>query len=214
MLTIIAGEKSGFQLKSPENIRPILARIKKSIFDIIKLKISGATFLDLFAGSGSIGLEALSRGANRCVFVEKENLCISVLYENINFLQYKDKSYVIQADILKDLFWIDKIRKYLETNNLSGFDIIFIGAPYFVKNVKHKFKTTKINSEDLNLSYRNKKLSNMCSTTIKLVYNSEILNKDGLVIVQHSIKEDVNFYKFKVLRNEKYGDTIVDFLKL
>ena len=213
MLTIIAGEKSGFELKSPENIRPILARIKKSVFDIIKTKISQSIFLDLFAGSGSVGLEALSRGAKSVVFVEKEKQCVSVLYENINFLQYIEKGFVINADILKDLFWIDKVRKYLENNNSTGFDIIFVGAPY-VEKTRMKYEEWKMAEGQTHehKSVKKKHLLNLCSPTIKLVYNSEIMKKDGIMIVQRSIKENLDFYKYRCIRTEKYGDTIVDFL--
>jgi 16S rRNA (guanine966-N2)-methyltransferase len=212
MLKIIGGEKSGFELKSPKHIRPILARIKKSIFDIIKTKVVQSTFLDLFAGSGSVGLEALSRGAKNVVFVEKDKHCVSILYENINFLQYNQKSFVITADVLKDLFWIDKVRKYFYQNNLAGFDIIFIGAPYVSKIVSQnlEFKNGEYKIETYNLKL--KKMLNLSSPTIKLVYNSEILKKDGVLIVQHSVREKIEFYKYKCFRTEKYGDTMVTFL--
>lgn len=212
MLTIIGGEKCGFELKSPENIRPILARIKKSVFDIIKTKIPQSIFLDLFAGSGSVGLEALSRGAKSAVFVEKEKRCVSVLYENINLLQYREKSFVINADILKDLFWIDKVRKYLENNNSTGFDMIFIGAPYIGQITNYKLKIKNLKFKNYILKSKYNVLLNICSPTIKLVYNSEIIKKDTILIVQRSIKENIDFYKFKCIRTEKYGDTIVDFL--
>ncbi|MFQ3675094.1 MAG: RsmD family RNA methyltransferase [Endomicrobiia bacterium] len=212
MLKIIAGEKSGFELKSPENIRPILARIKKSVFDIIRARISQSIFLDLFAGSGSVGLEALSRGAKSVVFVEKEKRCISVLYENINFLQYREKSFVINADVLKDLFWIDKVRKYLTKSDTTGFDIIFVGAPYVGKVTNYKFGIKDLEHKFYNFKSKDKVLLNLCSPTVKLIYNSEIMKKDGIMIVQRSIKENLDFYKYKCIRTEKYGDTIVDFL--
>lgn len=201
MIRIIGGEKSGFVIKSPQKIRPILARIKKSVFDIIKLRIVDSLFLDLYAGSGAVGLESLSRGAKFCFFVEKNSKCVSTLYENIKHLQYEEKSFVVRADILKDLFWIDKARKVVSRYDKKNFDIIFIGAPYFEKVFDENFS-------------QKRKLLNLCSDTVKLIYNSELLRKEGLLIVQHSIKESVDFYNFKHLKTEEYSDTIVDFLTL
>ncbi len=214
MLKIISGEKSGFEISSAENIRPILARIKKSVFDIITPKLNNALFLDLFAGSGAVGLESLSRGTKKVVFVEKDSRSVSFIYKNINKLGYNDRSYIIKADILKDLFWIDKVRKFFDKNGDVGFDIIFIGAPYVADVSNYKFKVKSFQYDTYNPKTKNKVLLNFSSPTLKLVYNSEILKKDGILILQHSIKEKVNFYNYKIWRTEKYGDTIVDFLKI
>ena len=84
-MRIIAGEKKGAKLKAPRGLatRPLLARIKKSLFSILEPGLKGARFLDLFAGSGSVGLEALSRGAEGCVFVDNKPVCIRIIKTNL-----------------------------------------------------------------------------------------------------------------------------------
>ena len=84
-IQIIGGEKRGKKLLIPEDtdIRPTKNILRKALFDIINMKISGATFLDLFCGSGAIGIEAISRGAKLSVFVDENNSVISILKKNI-----------------------------------------------------------------------------------------------------------------------------------
>src|SRR3989344_350062 len=71
--------------------RPILARIKKSLFDILKTRIEGARFLDLFAGSGSVGMEALSRGAGKVVFVDANAYCAKWIEKTLSKIQGRDE---------------------------------------------------------------------------------------------------------------------------
>lgn len=204
MLKIIGGEKKGRLIYSPKDIRPILSRIKKSLFDIIKSEILNAIILDLYAGSGAVGLEMLSRGAQYCIFVEKDRYCSKIIGQNIKLLNYENRCYVIVADVLKDLFWVEKTRRILSSltrknDTEIGFDIIFIGAPY-VKKI--------INTSD----EKKNVLTNFSSPTIKLLYYSNLLKNNKILIVQHSIKENVDYYKFTLFRQEKYGDTVLTFL--
>ncbi|MCX7940424.1 MAG: RsmD family RNA methyltransferase, partial [Endomicrobia bacterium] len=93
MIKIISGEFKGRLLKAPKNARPILAQIKKSVFDILTPYLKDCLFLDLYAGSGAVGIEALSRGAKFCVFVEKEKSSLRVLSENIISLKCEHRCY-------------------------------------------------------------------------------------------------------------------------
>ena len=84
-LRIQSGAAGGRKLKSPPKgaeVRPILARIRKSLFDILRPRLSGALFLDLFAGTGTVGLEALSNGARRAVFVDVNRACCRVIHQD------------------------------------------------------------------------------------------------------------------------------------
>ncbi len=193
MIKIISGEFKGRILKAPKNIRPILAQIKKSIFDILTPYLEDCLFLDLYAGSGAVGIEALSRGAKFCFFVEKDKRCLRVLSQNIISLNCQDRCYIIKADVLKDLFWVEKIKKILyEKFKREDIDIIFVGAPYFEKEYN---------------------LLNLSSPTIEIISNSSLLNKNGILVVQHSKKEVVETDKFTCFREESYGDTIVSFFR-
>lgn len=200
MIKIISGEFKGRLLKTPKNIRPILAQIKKSVFDILTPYLNSCIFLDLYAGSGAVGLEAVSRGANFCVFVEKDRFSLRCISENIINLNCQEKTYVVKADILKDLIWVEKVRKVLyEKFGRCDFDIIFIGAPYVEKRLKDGVET--------------KVLTNFSNPTIEIIYHSKLLNKNGILVVQHSKKEILNKERFNCFREETYGDTIVSFLK-
>ncbi len=193
MIKIISGEFKGRILKTPKNIRPILAQIKKSVFDILTPYLKDCLFLDLYAGSGAVGIEAISRGAKFCFFVEKDKRCLRVLSQNVIGLNCQDRCYIIKADILKDLFWVEKTKKILyERFKKENFDIIFVGAPYFEKEYI---------------------LLNLCSPTIEIISNSNLLSRDGILVVQHSKKEVVETKRFSCFRQETYGDTIVSFFR-
>jgi 16S rRNA (guanine966-N2)-methyltransferase len=121
-MRIIGGSAKRRSLKSPSHsigIRPILGRIKKSLFDILTPRLAGSQFLDLYAGSGAVGIEALSRGAAYATFVDLNPASLSVVRQNLSKLQLFDKARVVRADATKQLA------------HLGGpFDLIFMGPPY------------------------------------------------------------------------------------
>jgi len=96
--------------------------VKESIFNIIQFQVADALVLDLFAGTGNLGLEALSRGSRKAVFVEKEPSAIKVLRKNCVNLGYLHKSTILSMDVLKAI-------KKLSCNG-ERFDIVFMDPPY------------------------------------------------------------------------------------
>jgi len=104
-------------------VRPILARVKKSLFDIIRAKVAGGRFLDLYAGSGAVGIEALSRGAAFTVFIDSEKSCVRLIKSMLARFDAEDRSKVSLANVLDGLEWL----RYKE---LSPFDVVFLGPPY------------------------------------------------------------------------------------
>ena len=120
-LKIIGGLVKGKKIKSCKGlyVRPVLARIKKSLFDIIQHDLKDAECLDLFSGTGSIGLEAISRGAKYVIFVEKHPVAIQTIRHNINLLRFEQKSKLLSGDV----FVITKDIK-------RKFDIIFLDPPF------------------------------------------------------------------------------------
>lgn len=200
MIKIISGEFKGRLLKAPKNARPILAQIKKSVFDTLTPYLQECIFLDLYAGSGAVGIEALSRGAKFCVFVEKQKSSLKVLSENIIMLNCQSRCYIIKADVLKDLFWVEKAKEILKSKfDKTSFDIIFIGAPY----VERRYFDDRKFFE----------LKKMCEPTLQIVANSNLLTKDGVLVLQHSKKETFNTYNFELFRVKKYGETLISFLR-
>lgn len=122
MVRIISGDKKGFKLKtvSASGMRPIPDRIKEAVFAILGNFEGHETVLDLFAGSGSFGLEALSRGAGFAFFVELNRRVYECLIENIQKLGYMHKSKCLRVDAYRFL------RK-----TADSFDIIYVAPPQF-----------------------------------------------------------------------------------
>lgn len=122
-LKVIAGTAGGRLLKTlPQedlSIRPMLGRMKKSIFDIIQFKIPDSKFLDLFAGVGSVGIEAISRGAREVVFAELSNVSLSFIKHNVNMLGFDDRARIVKCDVIKDFEILQ-----------DKYDIVFMGPPY------------------------------------------------------------------------------------
>ena len=100
-MRIISGKARGTKLDTleGENTRPTLDRVKESIFNIIQFTVSDAVVLDLFAGSGQLGIEALSRGAEKCVFVDFSPKSLAVVKSNIELCRFAQQSSVVSIQI-------------------------------------------------------------------------------------------------------------------
>ncbi|HPN73487.1 MAG TPA: 16S rRNA (guanine(966)-N(2))-methyltransferase RsmD [Candidatus Omnitrophota bacterium] len=124
MMRIIGGEFRSRKIESPSSgaARPTKDRVRESVFNIISPRIAGSRALDLFAGSGAYGLEALSRGAASCVFVENNPECAGVISRNIEKLKVRERASIEVLDVYR----------YLEEIGKRGekFDIVFSDAPY------------------------------------------------------------------------------------
>ncbi|HYG83741.1 MAG TPA: 16S rRNA (guanine(966)-N(2))-methyltransferase RsmD [Verrucomicrobiae bacterium] len=120
---LIAGKYGGRMLATPKNNRthPMSERIRGSLFNILGEAVQGAVVLDAFAGSGSLGLEALSRGALRVVFTEKDRVAARVIEENAHALRIDDKKY----DVIKTT-----LNNWLSSSTSQEFDLIFCDPPY------------------------------------------------------------------------------------
>ncbi len=123
-MRIIAGSVKGRILYSPKgkHIRPTSDRIKEALFSIIAYWLNGAKVLDLYAGTGSLGIEGLSRGASGAVFVDRDRESVRTIKKNLQITNYTSKATIIQMDA-------DLALTYLAENNFT-FDIIFMDPPY------------------------------------------------------------------------------------
>ena len=123
-MRVISGSARGTKLSSIDSIntRPTLDRVKESLFNIIQNKIEDSVVLDLFAGSGAIGIEFLSRGAKKAYFCEKSHEAAEMIYKNLEKTRFLSKSNLFKQDYKKCL-------KELKGKDLK-FDIIFIDPPY------------------------------------------------------------------------------------
>lgn len=121
-MRIISGKAKGTKLYTLEgtNTRPTLDRVKESIFNIIQRDIPNAVVLDLFAGSGAIGLEMLSRGAQKAILCDSSEEAIKIIKKNVQKTHMEEKSEIYNIDFK---YCIEKVQK-------QKFDIIYIDPPY------------------------------------------------------------------------------------
>ncbi|WZL74798.1 16S rRNA (guanine(966)-N(2))-methyltransferase RsmD [Clostridiaceae bacterium 35-E11] len=123
-MRVIAGSLKGRRLKTPKGIetRPTTDRVKESIFSIIHAHIIDSIIIDLFSGTGNLGIEALSRGAEKVFFVDKNKNSIQLIKENIESMGLKSKSEILFCDALKAIKQLASLS--------HKFDIIFMDPPY------------------------------------------------------------------------------------
>lgn len=123
-MRVIAGQAKGRKLLSVpgEGTRPITDRVKEALFAILGGAVEGATFLDLFAGTGAVGIEALSRGAKRAVFVERGRQAGRVLRQNLQLTGLAGRAKVVQDDVFK---FISKEKER------ESFDFIYVAPPQY-----------------------------------------------------------------------------------
>tara|TARA_B100000029_G_scaffold132475_1_gene126367 strand:- start:795 stop:1346 length:552 start_codon:yes stop_codon:yes gene_type:complete len=175
-MRIISGEFKGKKILQPKDklTRPLKDMVKESIFNILEhsnlflFKIKKAKILDLFSGSGSFGLECISRGADHVTFFENYSAALSVLNKNINKLNCSSKIMICEKDIFS-----------IELKNLKKFDLIFIDPPF-----------------------KNEKISEL----IFKIKNSNILNKNGLIVLHRQVNNKDKFSdNFHIYKEKIYG---------
>lgn len=171
----------------PEGIRPTQNIARKIVFDILDHDLEDMSFLDLFAGSGSMAFEALSRGAQRVVMIEKEKKCVNVIQKNIEILNIsqlidRKQTYgVIHKDAYASI-------KLFTKENLK-FDIIFVDPPYG---------------------------RNLAKKALNHLLEHDILQPNCMVIVQREKSETLPDYsgRFLLYKERKLGSTILTVLTL
>ena len=186
-MRIISGQFKGKKLLEPNDkkTRPLKDLVKESLFNIIKhskkfnIDLKKSNILDLFAGVGSFGLEALSRGAKHTVFIENYYEVLTILKKNIENLDLSKKCEVLEKDILNDL-------NFKELNR--SFDIIYLDPPFKEKNI---------------------------NLLIMKINKSNILKKNGVIILHRHKNENDQFIKESIIVEEKqYGVSKIIFLSL
>ena len=171
-MRIISGILKGKKINEPKDIktRPLKDLTKESIFNIIahtnkfKVNLTNANVLDLFSGVGSFGIECLSRGAKKVVFIENYNGVLPILKKNLSYLNENNNYEILNINIYEDETFIKLDNK---------FDIIFLDPPYRDKHINKlllKIKKTKIlNQNGIIILHRNKKEVNSITSDFKIV---------------------------------------------
>ena len=121
-MRIISGKARGTKLYTleGENTRPTLDRVKESLFNILQTKLKDAIVLDLFAGSGALGIESLSRGEKKAIFCDHNKEAINVIKKNLNKTNFEGQSLILKTDY----------QKALESIKDEKIDIIYLDPPY------------------------------------------------------------------------------------
>jgi 16S rRNA (guanine966-N2)-methyltransferase len=120
-MRVISGTAKGRTLKSPgAATRPITDRAKESLFNILGTRVRGATVLDLFAGAGSVGIEALSRDARAATFVELDREALRAIRDNLTLTRLADRARIVRLDVFKFL-----------RRNAERYDLIYVAPPQY-----------------------------------------------------------------------------------
>ncbi|MEW6740957.1 MAG: 16S rRNA (guanine(966)-N(2))-methyltransferase RsmD [Nitrospirota bacterium] len=180
------GFKKAFLKKGEEDeLRPTSAKVRQAIFNILGDRIIDAAFLDLYAGTGAVGIEALSRGAKKTVFVDDSSLRVNIIKDLIEKFGFKDRAVVIKDDAKH---FLRKITPNSKLQTQDSFDIIFVDPPY---------------------------ASGELDIVLPLIDERGILGDNGIVIAEHSSKKKLlsEIGSLKLIKTYKYGDTLLSFYK-
>ena len=121
-LRVSGGEARGRRLRTPKNIRPTQGIVKQAIFNMIGPGVDGATVLDLFAGSGAIGIEALSRGAATVWFVDQQPRGLAILRQNLDALGFKERAHLVRGEVVR---WLES-----SPSVVRNADFVILDPPY------------------------------------------------------------------------------------
>ena len=184
-MQITSGDSRGKKLFFAESlhVRPTSDKVRSAVFDVIRFNFKGSKFLDLYAGTGAVGIQALSEGAILSFFVEENWKCINTIRKNIKELNFNEKATIIKK----------KVEIFLSDSNvddiLKNFNFIFLDPPYNLTDNEYEFVVQKLSS------------SIFVGTTVIVEHSSKRLNSDFFM------KLGFSDYKFK-----KYGDTALSIL--
>ena len=145
-MRVIAGSRRSLPLKTLQGdaTRPTADKYKETLFNCIQADVPDSLFLDLFSGSGAIGIEALSRGAKRAVLVENSKEALSVIKQNVHFTKFDSEAEIIHGDVISYLRRLSKV----------NFDIIYIDPPYgkgLEREALEILDTKEFDNEDLKI---------------------------------------------------------------
>ena len=180
-MKVISGTLKGRKIEgyNIDGTRPTMDRVKESLFGTIQNNVKNSTVLDLFAGSGQLGIEAISNGAKLCYFIDNNNEVIKILNKNITNLNINNKSKVILSD------WKKALNNFKEKN--ITFDLIFVDPPYdynVYEKILHKVSELNLLNKGglIILEHHNLKL--------KETYNNLTISKE-----KNYGNKSVNIYK-------------------
>lgn len=184
-MRIIAGTFRSRQLKSLKGLplRPTSDRLRETLFDVLQTRIEGSRFVDVFAGTGAVGIEAVSRGAKEVVFIEKHRPTVELIRKNLESLEIRTGVRVLPIDAIRGL---QKLAAE-QTGSSNAFDIVFLDPPYADADEYEQVLT--------------------------LLGDAPLLNPGGLAIAEHRRSFDLpkTFGRLQAVRTLQQGDATLTF---
>lgn len=163
-----------------ERLRPTSSKVREALFDILRDSVEGATFVDLYAGTGTVGFESLSRGAAKAVFIEPDPAMIQTMKRNAHDFGFSEKVQIVQGRADEFLTKAASVHE--------KYDIFFLDPPYQSDEIEE---------------------------VLPLLGRKELLQEDGIVIVEHFFKKKLPKHEgfLKMHKNYRYGDTMLTLYK-
>ena len=188
-MRIIAGEFRGRKLLPPvgEVTRPITDRAKQSLFDVIAPAVEGARVYDCFAGTGSMGLECLSRGAAYVTFFEADRPALARLTQNIMAVRAGERSRIVPGDLFK---WFERTNTRPGTAGEIGADLVFLDPPY-------RFLTERVNE--------------LLQLVLHLTHAH--LKPGATVVFRHDVKDKLELPHLERYDAREYGEMAIELLR-
>jgi 16S rRNA (guanine966-N2)-methyltransferase len=187
-MRVVTGEAKGRKLKGPQTAgtRPIIERVKQALFNILSVRVEDARFLDLFAGTGSVGIEALSRGASGATFIEMNTKALNLVRENLRITGLAERAETLHSDAFK---FVQAHSRQEDGRASRAFDIIYVAPPQYQE---------------------------MAARALALLDDSGLLAPGAIVIVQIHPKERVGVAALTLRRlalsdERRYGSTLLMF---
>lgn len=196
-MRVIAGTFRGRRLTAPKGnrlVRPTADRVKESVFGILQEQVVAANFLDLCAGTGSMGIEALSRGAQHATFLERDPRCTTIIEQNLSVCglttEPHARYYLLRRDILKGIAYLHK--------RAAVFEIIYFDPPYGVS-----------------LRDRSRDGIELYTTSLALLAETVLLGINSILLVEHAKQAVLPATVGSLSRDRqtRYGDTMVSFYR-
>ena len=193
-MRVVTGEAKGRKLKGPKTpgTRPIIDRVKTALFDILSTRVEDARFLDLFAGVGSVGIEALSRGAASATFIEMNYSVLKLVRENLKITGLGDRAETLHTDAFKFLQPYSFVYQTRPEGQQREYDIIYVAPPQY-----HE----------------------MAARALHMLNHSRLVPDDGMIIVQIHPKERsvvvaVPLTRLILTDERRYGSTLLLFYEV
>ncbi len=193
-MRVVTGEAKGRKLKGPKTpgTRPIIDRVKTALFDILSTRVEDARFLDLFAGVGSVGIEALSRGAASATFIEKNYSVLRLVRENLKITGLGDRAETLHTDAFKFLQSYSSENQALAQGQEREYDIVYVAPPQYQE---------------------------MAARALHMLDQSRLVPETGMVIIQIHPKERsgvvaVPLTRLVLIDERRYGSTLLLFYEV